>query len=191
MKLYRLYLLMYVFGLIVLLTDSSYPSIFGVDGTLFKKQTTKIQSEISAVRELTLNNNIKFQNEMNGLKSTIGELKLQIGQVNTEFSAKMTGLDKSINSSVSSGRDTINDTTLMKAIFDKIMDNSYKIIAAIFGFLLSLLGGVWGMLKYQSNMFNKIMQEKDSWIENLEKRNDAKANKLDGWQTRMIERQIK
>lgn len=103
-------------------------------------------------------------------------------EVNAKFVA---GVDNSSNSKTEQNakRDIIqtNDTVLMKFIFGKIMDKLAWIIGSVFAFLLLLFGGIWGMLKYQSVMYNKLLSAKDVWITNLIKSSDAKDKINDDW----------
>lgn len=93
------------------------------------------------------------------------------------------GVDKSQNVEQKAERDIIqiNDTALMKFIIGKIMDKLAWIIGSVFAFLLSLFSGIWGMLKYQSVMYNKLLSTKDVWIANLIKSADVKDEKNDEW----------
>ncbi len=95
--------------------NNCYGSLFGITDSIFKKETKNITTELSAIKNATLNINT----DITGLKSQIGELNLKVGQINNELSAKIVGIDKSVNSEIKAGRDAIsgsgntNDTKLM------------------------------------------------------------------------------
>ena len=113
-------------------------SLFGKkDYSLFKKEThDKIEN---------------MKSEMNGVKSTIGDIttevtgiKSSIGTMENSLTAKIqarvSAVDKSTNNDISSGRDSINtnDTQLMKYIFGGII-GALIILIKILAFIIIML----------------------------------------------------
>jgi len=124
-----------------------------------------------------------------GLINKLDKLDMKLSAMAQAQASAIAGVNNKV-SNLSSGRDTIqtttNDTDLLKFIFDKW----YLVIAGLFSFILALLGGVWGIMKYQSKMFYRIIAEKDKRIERESESRARKEQRLDEWQSRMIERLV-
>lgn len=86
------------------------------------------------------------------------------------------------NATANSGN--TNDTDLMKTVITEINKNIglvIGVISTIFGGFVSLILSIFGLFKWQGNMYKKLLDAKDLFIENLSKSNTEKDTKLDKW----------
>lgn len=88
----------------------SHCTIFGITDSIFKKQTNEIKTELSAIKEANLNNNM----ELGTIKNTMRDLQVSVGQVQNSLS--VSAINNSKNSSNNAGRDQniTNDTKIFE-----------------------------------------------------------------------------
>jgi len=143
------------------------------------KKFSDISAELSLVKEIQVDNQLKL--------SALSNNSLRLQDVESLISSKIVGYDKSVKTEQSAGRDIINDTELIKFIFDK-----QGILAGLILFTLtSFLGSIITLFKWQGKMYKNIIEGKQEWIENLIKSNDKKDKKLDEWLMSKIDNQLK
>ena len=130
----------------------------------------------------------KVNVEVGANAKSLADIKAQVGDIEAKLNAQVSAVAGFNNkvSNLASGRDTIqtttNDSDLLKFIFDKWE----AVIAGLFAFILSLMGGVWMIVKYISGMYDQQLREKDARIERESTSRAAKEEKLDRWQESMI-----
>lgn len=160
----------YIFILLLLLsiTTNGYCTIFGITDSIFKKQTNEIKNDLSAIKEMNLTANTR----VGTLESKIDKLDLKLGQLNFDISAKVSGLDQSINSTIKSGRDTntntTNDTKLMQYIIKGLCGICATLMSIIFWTVKALFREMGNARFYQNNVaklckngeFESIMEQK-------------------------------
>jgi hypothetical protein len=158
-KIYRLYLLFYVLGLIILFTGCGLPQI---KPTLKvgSQETTDIKPEIGVVKDNTTEAAVIKDNTITANSKLMAEI--------SALKATMQGF----NTTQKAGGDI----------------NSTKLMIYIFSGLFTLISSIFGLFKWQGKMYQKIISGQQVWIENLEKRNSDKAEKLDNWQNKFIEK---
>jgi len=95
------------------------------------------------------------------------------------------GVDKSANTETkqSAGRDfsQVNDTEMIKELIRKNEEASAKLNNIFKAIILALLSQMIILIKWQGNMFNKLLEAKQKWVENLIKSNEAKDKINDDW----------
>lgn len=117
-------------------------------------------------------------------------LKLQAQSLEAKLNAQVTatvGLNNRLQN-LSAGRDvkqtTTNEGELMKFIFQKW----YLVVAGLFGFLLSLMAGIWGLLQFVVSTFERIIKSKDDELSRELQYEAEQDEKLDKWQNELIEK---
>ena len=130
----------------------------------------------------------KVNVEVGANAKSLADIKAQVGDIEAKLNAQVSAVAgfKNDVKNVSAGRDVVNDSDMIVKIFNKVLDNWYLVAGAFFTFMGGLLGGVWGMLKYQANLFAAQLSEKDKMIERERTSRAAKEEKLDRWQESMI-----
>lgn len=91
-------------------------------------------------------------------------------------------VDTSRVESVGGNKSIINDSELLKFIFDKFG----VIVASLFGFLLSFFTAIFALIKFILYMGNKTIKAKDEMISVLLKRQSEQEAKMDTWQNEQI-----
>lgn len=128
---------------------------------------------------------VKLQGENSALRLQAQSLEAKL---NAQASA-IAGFNNKVQT-MSAGRDNIskvdNDSELLKFIFDKW----YLVIAGLFGFILTLMGGVWGIVQFVVGMCERVIRGKDEELSRLLRTNSEKEAKLDKWQGDLIEKLI-
>lgn len=162
---------------IMLLSCSKcYASLFGITDSIFKKQTTEITTELSAIKNLQLNNNMEVGTFKNSQLQMARDIDSLI-KLNVNLSAKMVGLDNSISTKLSAGRDAIsgsgnvNDTKLMMYIIKGLIGLCSSLIVIISLTVKSLFKQMDSARFYQMNVaklskngeFENMMQQKKIW----------------------------
>ncbi|MCK9583173.1 MAG: hypothetical protein M0Q46_06155 [Endomicrobiales bacterium] len=152
--------------------------LFEADLQLMKQDITTKENESNVVKA-------EMNGKIVGLESKIEKLELKLnaqGNVIAGFNNKTQNqvAGRDIKSTV------VNDSELLKFIFDKWA----YIIGGLFGFILSILTGVWGIVQFVMAMNERLLNAKDKMIDDLNKRNSAKEEKLNDWQNEMLEKVI-
>lgn len=132
--------------ILVFMSANCYAALFGIDGTLFKKETKNIQTELALIKNLQLNNNM----EVGTLKNTMRDLNLKIGQMNLELSASVSAINNSKDNSMKSGRDSVvtNDTKIFE-----IQKESFEYQVKVWKYLFY---SVFGLLSW---MVKQVFKE--------------------------------
>jgi len=164
----------YSFIIVLTLTIKSYAflDLFGGIKTTFKNEMKKLQNST--------------EKKLSDIKAGINDVQLKLGKIENklEITLKMTGqlqnsisgINKSINQTTSSGRDTITTTTTTND--SDLMKHIFKIISGIFSALTLLL---WRIIRSKNKLIEKerklfferlrerdlIIQEKDRFLEKL------------------------
>lgn len=159
-----------IFILILFNATKSYGALFGVSAEYVKNKITDITTEVGVVKD----NNLKMQNEMGVMKENQIKLEMKIGQINNEISAKVTGLDKSINTEIKAGRDAnnnssnTNDTKLMMYIIKGLIGLCTTLICIVFWTVKAMFREMGNARYYQTSVaklskngeFDEIMRFK-------------------------------
>lgn len=161
---------------------------FGITATVKKENTilensiNKKMSDISAELGVVKNNQLSIKNDVESLLKIAANLDSRID-------AKIVGYDKSVRNetNTSAGRDisTTNESELIEFIFDKW---AYAVGVLITGFF-GLLGSIFSLFKWQGRMYERLLDAKQKWIENLIKSNNDKDDKMDTWLMGKIDKQ--
>lgn len=165
-----------------------FDKLFGIttkiqtEKTSLENSINKKMSDISAELGVVKNNQLSIKNDVESL------LKIS-ANLDSRIDAKIVGYDKSVKTetNTSAGRDisTTNESELIEFIFDKW---AYAIGVLITGFF-GLLGSIFSLFKWQGHMYERLLDAKQKWIENLVKSNSEKDNKMDAWFMGKIDKQ--
>lgn len=164
-----------------------FDKLFGIttkiqtEKTSLENSINKKMSDISAELGVVKNNQLTMTNDIESL------LKIS-ANLDSRIDAKIVGYDKSVKTetNTTAGRDiqTTNESELIEFIFDKW---AYAVGILIIGFF-SLLGSVFSLFKWQGKMYERLLESKQKWIENLVKSNTEKDDKIDTWLMNKIDK---
>jgi len=135
------------------------------------KKFSDISAELALVKELQVNTDLKV--------SALSGNTLKLQDVEGLVNAKIVGYDRSVKTETNAGRDisTVNESDLMKFIVDKWA----WIAVAILASFISLIGSIFSLFKWQGKMYERLLDAKQKWIENLIQSNNEKDDKMDSW----------
>jgi len=150
-----------IFLLLLLLTGCDFccGAIFGVSAEYVKQKTTEIKTSFDS--EI---NGIK--GDISGVKNTMRDLNMTIGAINTDLQAKITGLDQSVSTKITAGRDALsnsgntNDTRLMIIII-KSLCGLCTLLIGLISFTVKAMFREMSNARYYQTTLAKVSEKED------------------------------